>query len=264
MQMKIENKKIKFEEMIPAELEALIKGRSIVYLPVGSMEWHGPHMAMGMDTAHAYGVALGLAKKLGGAVMPPLYIGTECLRTPETLKKVGFHGDEKIVGMDFPKNSMPSMYWLEELFRAIIRQQTAFLCGMGFRTVVIVNGHGADNQITVLNEVASELSQQTGAHVVALFILFEECGVGVGHAGLLETAVMQALVPEGVKLEALPAKPAKLKNVDYAIVDNETFISGGNEDFTVRYDPRDASAETGRKIIEYEINRCADILTGMI
>lgn len=258
------DRKIRFEEMLPAELDALVRGISIAYLPVGSMEWHGPHMAMGMDTAHAYAVALRLARKLGGAVMPPLYIGTECVRSPETLKKIGFNGNEHIVGMDFPKNSVRSMYWPEELFRAIVRQQAAFLCDMGFKTVVIVNGHGADNQIAELHDIAAQLTDETGANVIAQFVLFNECGVGVGHAGLLETAVMQALVPQGVDLSALPLKPEKLKNVDYAIVDSETFVSGGNDDFTVRYDPRDASTETGRQIIEYEIERCAKLLADRI
>lgn len=58
-------KKIKFEEMIPAELKALIKNQSIAYIPVGSMEWHGPHMAMGTDTTHAYAVATRVSKKAG-------------------------------------------------------------------------------------------------------------------------------------------------------------------------------------------------------
>jgi len=67
---------------------------------------------------------------------------------------------------------------------------------------------------------------------------------------------MLALVPEGVDLAKLPDKPQKLKNVDFAIVDSETFASGGNEDFTVRYDPRDATAELGRSIIGFEIEHC--------
>lgn len=252
--------KTKFEEMLPAEIIAQTKGASIAYLPVGSMEWHGPHMGMGMDTAHAYAVALGLAERLGGAVLPPLYIGTERPRSPETLKKVGFTGSEQVVGMDFPSNTVKSMYWPEELFRAILAQQVLFLCETGFQTVVIVNGHGADNQNEALNELAETLSQQTSTQVIAQFILFDDCGVGVGHAGLLETSVMMETVPDGVDLGALPAKPEKLKNTDFAIVDSDTFVHGGNEDFTVRYDPRDASADTGRRIIAYEIERCAEAL----
>lgn len=248
--------KLKFEELLPDEIRALTNGASIAFLPIGSMEWHGLHMAMGMDTAHAYAVATGLAEALNGAVLPPLYIGTEQLRTPETLKKVGFSGSETVTGMDFPATTVKSMYWPEELFCAIIRQQARFLIEMGFQTVVLVNGHGADNQIAALNAIAELLSGETGACVINQLILSEDCGVGVGHAGLYETAVMLALVPQGVDLAKLPPRPAKLKNVDFAIVDSETFVSGGNEDFSVRCDPRDATAELGRSIIDFEVEQC--------
>ncbi len=248
--------KLKFEEMLPCELLNQIKGASIAYIPIGSMEWHGPHMAMGMDTAHAYAVALGIAERLGGAVLPPLYVGTEKKRSPETLKKIGFSGDEKITGMDFPNNTVKSMYWPEELFRTVIQQQARFLCDMGFQNVVLVNGHGADNQIMVLEQIAQELSSSTNSRVIAQFVLFEGSGAGVGHAGLLETAVMQALVPQGVDITALPEKPEKLKNTEFAIVDSETFSNGGNDDNTVRYDPRDATVALGKSIIQYEVEHC--------
>lgn len=250
--------------MLPGELNNIIKEKCIVYLPIGSMEWHGPHMAMGMDTTHAYTISLGLAEKLGGVVMPPLYIGTESQRSPETLKKIGFSGQEQIVGMDFPKNTIKSMYWPEDLFRAIIKQHITFLCNMGFRTVIIVNGHGSDNQIRVLSELAESLSAESSSRIIAQFIIFNDCGIGVGHAGLLETSVMQALIPDGVDLEQLPKEPLKLKNIDYAIVDSDTFDFGGNHDFTVIHDPRNSNAQIGRKIIEYEINRCAKEIKSLI
>ena len=248
--------KHKFEELLPDEICAMTKSTSIAFLPVGSMEWHGPHMSMGMDTAHAYVVASGLAKTMHGAVMPPLYIGTEQPRSPETLRRIGFSGEESITGMDFPQNTVKSMYWPEDLFFAIIRQQVMFLLETGFRTVVLVNGHGADNQIGVLECLADSLSTMPDSYVLHQLILTEDCGVGVGHAGLLETAVMLALVPQGVDLTKLPAKPEKLKNTDFAIVDSETFAFGGNEDFTVRFDPRDATAQMGRDIIAFEIEHC--------
>ena len=64
MQKKARN--VKFEEMLPVELDRVIRGASIACLPVGSMEWHGPHMGMGMDTIHAYAVACGVAEALDG------------------------------------------------------------------------------------------------------------------------------------------------------------------------------------------------------
>ncbi len=55
--------KRKFEELLPHEILAFAKDASIAFLPIGSMEWHGPHMSMGMDTAHAYAVLSALRKR---------------------------------------------------------------------------------------------------------------------------------------------------------------------------------------------------------
>lgn len=253
-------KKIRFELLTPAELKAEIKDPGIVFLPVGSMEWHGPHMGMGMDTCNAYAVSLETAKRTGGIVFPPLYIGTETKRSPETLKKLGFNGEENITGMDFPANSVKSMYWPPSLFESVIRTQVEMLCRMGFRKVVILNGHGADEQLRVLNLVSEEFSRKYHIKIITIMALFEDCGYGIGHAGLVETAIMAYLHPEAVELSQLPPREIKLQNTAYGIVDNETFVNGPNEDFTVRFDPRDATPEIGEEIMKITIEKCVEII----
>lgn len=243
--------------MVPAELLQERDRSGIVYLPVGSMEWHGPHMGMGMDTCNAYAVSLASAQRTGGVVFPPLYIGTETPRSPETLKKLGFSGREQIVGMDFPDNTVRSFYWPPALFESILRTQTEMLCRMGYATVVLVNGHGADAQIEILERIARECSAQYNCTVVSFFALQEGCGVPVGHAALAETSIMQAVCPEGVELDRLPPKPEKLVTRRWGIADNETFTDGPNADYTVRQDPRDAAPETGQRIIAYNAEQCA-------
>lgn len=253
-------KKLRFETLTPAELREVIAGRSLVYQPVGSMEWHGPHMGMGMDTANAYAASLASAQRTGGVVMPPLYIGTETPRSPETLQKIGFSGSEQVVGMDFPANSVKSFYWPPELFEGIVRQQTQMLLRMGFAQVVWLNGHGADAQIEILQRVCREASRTSGQCVMTIMALFEGCGAGLGHAGLAETAIFMHLCPEAVELDRLPPKPEKLRNTQFAIVDNDTFQRGPNEDFTVRYDPRDATAELGEWIMDYTVAQCVRLV----
>ncbi len=243
--------KIRFETLVPDELTAAIEGRSLALLPVGSMEWHGPHMAMGVDTYNAYEIAQRAARALGGVVMPPLYIGTERPRSPEQLKRVGFRGDETIVGMDFPGNAFRSFYWPQEFFETLITTQVQMLLNMGFRQVAIINGHGAKNQLEILSGISSRLSAENNACVTYFMALVEGCGAGLGHAGLAETAIFMRLCPEGVQLEKLPERSVPLKNTAYAIVDSETFAEGPNEDYTVRYDPRDATEELGEHILSY-------------
>lgn len=247
--------KIKFEDMLPEELLQLQKEGKWIFLPIGSMEWHSLHMGMGVDTLHAEAVAERLAAEMGGAVFPPLYIGTESERTSESLKRLGFTGEEHIYGMDFPANSIRSCYWPPELFRQIVAEQVRLLRSMGFCRIAVLNGHGAAIQREILQEVCEE-ARRKGGDVRTITVLFRECGVGLGHAGLLETAVMQALRPDTVKLERLPEKPEKISYKDFGISD-----SGGSDGgFFVRNDPRDATGEAGEQILTYEVRRCRELL----
>lgn len=253
-------RKIRFELCTPAELKKEMEENGLVFLPVGSMEWHGPHMGMGMDTCNAYAASLETAKITGGIVFPPFYIGTETKRSPETLKKLGFTGEEEIIGMDFPANSLKSMYWPPELFEAVMRVQLEMLCDMGFRKIVIMNGHGADEQLRILKYLAEEAAKKRQVKVLVIMALFDDCGYGIGHAGLVETAIMEYLYPEAVDLSQLPHREEKLHMTDFGIADSETFEEGPNEDYTVRYDPRDATAQIGEQIMKVTIQKSVEMI----
>lgn len=248
-------KKIKFGEMLPCELLQIQKEGKPIYLPIGSMEWHSLHLGMGVDTLHAEKVAMCLAEEIGGAVFPPLYIGTEEQRTPASLKKLGMDEKEKVMGMDFPQNSLKSCYWNPALFKQIIKTQIQMLLDMGFPKIVLLNGHGSFKQKALLDELCSECKSK-GKTVISIFTLFADCGVGLGHAGLAETALMQAIAPEMVDLSQLPEKPEKLYYRDYGIAD-----AGGNESEPfVHFDPRDSSAEIGFQMLRFEVEKCKQII----
>lgn len=247
--------KIRFEELLPEEMLKIQEEKEMIFLPIGSMEWHGPHMGMGMDTRHAERVALRLAGEIGGAVFPPLYIGTETERTAESLKRLGFSGNERIMGMDFPANSVKSCYWPADLFYLIVKEQVRMLVRMGFQRIAILNGHASTVQKELLNRICEEESGE-GAMLVSITVLFKECGVGLGHAGLAETSIMQAVDPDSVDLGQLPPKPERLYYKDFGIADS----GGSDSGFFVRYDPRDSSEELGEKILDYEVERCRGIL----
>jgi len=253
-------KTLRFELLPPSALQEAVSNPGLIFLPVGSMEWHGPHMAMGMDTCNAYESSLRTAEVTGGVVFPPLYIGTETPRSADTLKKLGFTGDEKITGMDFPANSLKSMYWPPALFEQILRCQLVMLCEMGFQRIVVMNGHGADEQIRILHALAKEVEKEYSVKILVIMALFEECGYGIGHAGLVETAIMTAICPEAVDLSALPPRSEKLRVTDYGIADSETFEKGPNEDFTVRYDPRDATAQIGEAVLSTTVEQSVRLI----
>lgn len=241
----------------PDEILAELEEHPVVYLPLGLLEWHGPHLPLGVDALNAEAVALRAAEQAGGLVMPPLYCGTERERDAELLDGLGFTGEEYIVGMDFPANSLPSMYVPEEILAIMVRENVRLLLRMGFQLIVLVSGHAATNQLETLQRLAVEFNGTRDAQVlVALPFVPDENGtLAVGHASRVETAVMLELAPETVRLGALPPWPEPLRNRDYAIVDYPTFNGRPTPQRTVRAedDPREATASLGKE----NINRAA-------
>ena len=42
-------KKVLYEELLPEECVQRIQEMPVAYLPLGTLEWHGPHMPLGAD-----------------------------------------------------------------------------------------------------------------------------------------------------------------------------------------------------------------------
>ena len=239
----------RLELMRPAEIVAARAACPVAYLPVGPLEWHGPHLPLGVDPLVAHAVALGAAALVGGLVMPPLYLGTDVVRSPEMLRSIGFEGHEHIVGMDFPGNSVRSLYADADVFERTVRHYVELLARQEYRIIAIVNGHGGENQIPALR--ALEEMQVAPARVLYCQAWLDPEGLpegqsGGGHADATETSLMMHLSPESVDLSALPPLPHPLRNVDWAIVDGPTFEGRPNETRTVEADPRRlSSSEAG-------------------
>jgi creatinine amidohydrolase len=232
---------------------------SLAYLPVGPLEWHGPHLPLGVDPLNAENAALQSAELTGGLVFPTLYWGTERERQPEMLNWLGLDRDNYVIGMDFPGNSLPSLYCSEEIFALLVRDQLRMMTKMGFRLIVVITGHAATNQIEVLDRLAAEYNGEKIARVViALPFVTNTSGImEVGHASRIETAVMQALHPETVELNSLPSLPVPLRNADWAVIDYETFLGNPTPDHVIHQhdDPRYASAEQGRLTISHAVEQ---------
>jgi creatinine amidohydrolase len=238
----------------PDQILAEIERCPVVYLPLGPIEWHGPHLPVGTDGLNATNAARLAAEATGGLVLPTFFWGTERERSPEVLDWLGFPPDEWIVGMDFPANSLPSLYASEEVFALLVREQIRLALKWGFELVVVISGHGADNHLEVLRRLAAEFNATSPARVLVFlpFVTNTEGIMEVGHASRIETALMLALHSETVNLEALPPAHEKMRNVDWAVVDFETFSGQPAPDRTVHTgdDPRRATAEDGRKTVE--------------
>ncbi len=237
-----------FEKLNPDELCLAVQDNKWIILPIGSIEWHSYHLGFGVDTLHAYEVAKRVSKKIDGIVYPPIFCGTECKRSPESLKKLGLPEKDNVWGMDFPSNTIKSQYWKSSAFKELIDNYIVLTVNMGFKRIILLNGHGSYAQKSILNELAEERSNLE-IKVKSFFCMTKECGYGLGHAGLVETAVMLRICPEMVNLNKLPPKPVPLYYYQYGIADSGAI----GKDHKVIYDPRDATAEMGEEILSKEV-----------
>ena len=64
--------KVFIDEMTWRELKERMHKTDIAYLPLGTIECHGPHLPMGSDYYVSTAVSILAAKRTGGIVMPPL------------------------------------------------------------------------------------------------------------------------------------------------------------------------------------------------
>lgn len=67
---------VQVELMLPHQVEAAIAARSVVYLPLGSIEYHSHHLPLGLDGLTAHGICTRAAAASGGVVLPTLWFGT--------------------------------------------------------------------------------------------------------------------------------------------------------------------------------------------
>jgi creatinine amidohydrolase len=248
----------------PDQIIEEMQRRPLAYLPVGPLEWHGPHLPLGVDPLNAENAALQAADQTGGLVFPTLYWGTERERSPEMLNWLGLDPESYVVGMDFPANSLPSLYCSEEILALLVREQLNLAVKFGFRLIVIVTGHAATNQIEVLQRLAAEFNGNKLARVIVVlpFVTNPSGIMEVGHASRIETSVMQALYPHTVRLENLPPLPEPLRNADWAVVDYETFLGSPTPDRTIHEhdDPRLADPERGHQTIQLAVSQIVSLV----
>lgn len=176
----------------------------IIFLPVGALEQHGPHLPMGCDAILSATMAARVADALDGLVLPAISYG---------YKSQARSGG----GQLFPGTTSLDGATLTGMVRDILRE----VARHGARRVVIVNGH-VENQWFLTEGIDLALRDLVGLDkplkVVrceywnytpqdVLESMFEGAfpGVDLEHAALLETSMMLALQPQLVDVDAIPA-----------------------------------------------------------
>jgi creatinine amidohydrolase len=201
-------RRVQAEFLLPDELNAAVQAHPVAYLPLGSLEFHGAHLPIGLDALTAHGLCLRAAARAGGIVLPPLYQGTG-----------GGH-------LTYPWTIM--MDSAAEI-RSHLGQTLRRLQEFGVRIAVLCTGHFAEEQLAMVDDIARGWRDdpRNAMEVIALGVnRCDASPIAPDHAGVFETSLLFALWPDRVQVERLPP-PSDHPSVDPA----------GNQAGEHRHDP---------------------------
>ena len=183
---------MRWEEMSSPEIDKLDRDRTVLLLPLGSVEQHSNHMPVGTDTILAHEVSRAAAARASRAavvVLPPPWYGFSA-------HHMRFAGTV----------TLPAATLIE-----LAQHIADSLIAHDFRRLLIVNGHGGNGGS--IDVMASELGHRHyGRARIAALTYFQLAreeiaalrkspGGGMGHAGEFETAMMMHLRPDLVKAD---------------------------------------------------------------
>ena len=186
----------RWEELSATELVETLKETSLVYVPIGTLEFHGPHLPLGTDSIHAHEFCLAAARQTGGVVMPTVYWSP--------------HGHQ-----DWPG----SVLVREETFRLLITDIFGLVAKQGVKLMVASTGHYPAKQEPAIRKIAEEVSRQfPKTRILVLGPWCHPTDPSADHGGNKETSLMLALRPNLVEMERLSGEDA-LRGIGASAVD---------------------------------------------
>jgi creatinine amidohydrolase len=173
------------DRLSPQQIEERLARASVAFLPLGSLEFHGPHLPIGLDALTAYGICLAAAERTGGIVLPAMHqaVGGEHTRYPWTL-----------------------MSRTPESVETLLTETIERLDELGVRRFVLLSGHFAEEQRELITRVAEAWNARgTSSRAVARTLgQAPQPQVAPDHAGRFESLLLLAIEPELVDLSRLP------------------------------------------------------------
>jgi creatinine amidohydrolase len=219
-------------------------GSSILILPVGSTEQHGPHLPLGTDTFQVTYVAERLAAEVGGIVAPCVTFGYRS--APKSGGGEIFPGTTSLSGQTV-------IALVRDLLTAFIRH--------GARQIVVLDGH-YENNMFLHEAITLALEDDREKEPVRIIkLLWAEAitpgtldrvfpdgfpGWALEHAAHLETSLMEVIRPDLVVAAEIRRDGASnLPLFDEYPQPPELVPASG-----VLADPSRATADTGRLLLE--------------
>ena len=225
------------------QLRELARRDAIVILPVASLEQHGPHLPVEVDSMLGETVAARTAAKVAAKGQPIIVLPV--LWTGLSEHHMSFGGTITLDNATFAAV-------VEGVVRSVLRH--------GFRRIVLLNAHGGNEN--ALRAITDDLTPKLGvpivqftywyAAAVAIAKILETQG-GLQHACEAETAMMMAVRPDLVATDRIPLAKSN------TTPDVETLVGGGvyrwrsigsRSGSGVIGNPEAASAEKGERLFD--------------
>ncbi len=225
-----------------------LRDADLLLLPIGSLERHGTHLPLGTDTIIAKFIAEKVAVRLTEQrykvfVLPPIWYGYTW----------------SLVHLDGTVTVDPVV------LKSFIEEIMVSLANPRFPRILIINGHGGNKEPIELavKEALLRLGPGVKLGYVSWWEVLDERtlnevlpGSVPLHACEVETSILLYICPECVDVDALkscePVKPRKRSILRSLEEVRELFSKG------YLGDPRKASAEAGKVIVEVVIDRLVE------
>jgi creatinine amidohydrolase len=237
---------LRLEEMVWPDVEAALEnGTRTAIVAVGSIEQHGPHLPLNMDTLDGDELSRRIAAQLGDALAAPT-IRPGCS---------GHH-------MEFPG----TITVLPETLMDVIRSYCRSLDEHDFEYIVLVPTHGGN--FGPVKTVAPDIAREIDAAVIPLADLDEHMQLlneGLAKAGIeYEQEVIHAGAAETAMVLAIDEGLVRTDNIEPGSegdISPARLLSNGFESITengVLGDPTKATAEAGEAIIQHVVETYAE------
>jgi creatinine amidohydrolase len=230
--------------------ERVTVSKAPIFLPVGALEQHGPHLPLGTDALLATAIAAGAAAASGGIVAPALSYGYK------SQPKCG--GGQHFCGTT-SLDAATLIGQIRDAIREFVRH--------GVERLILVNGH-YENQWFMIEGIDLALRECRPSPLSVMRLEYWDfCtaetlaaifpngfpGFALEHAAVIETSMMLHLHPELVRIDRIPDEPpADFPPYDMYPTRTEWVPASG-----VLSSARGATADKGARICAEVIERVA-------
>ncbi|HEX7291246.1 MAG TPA: creatininase family protein [Conexibacter sp.] len=192
--------RVRYHELLPHEILARRERFPVAFLPIGTLEWHADHAAVGLDGLKAERLCELAAEETGGFAFPTLWYGE-----PRAVKHMDAAAEESgairealRLGPAPPGDPDAEIAAFQALVRRIVQQ----LHASGMRVVCVLCGHHplydwAEPVVAALNREADGATALVGTEV---HYGADPARAGGDHAGVWETSYLWHLRPDCVDL----------------------------------------------------------------